>query len=100
MRKLIKPYFAVQRTHKESLINYKENFWYTFILETASSACIIRVALVGCPSQTFVKYENISRFPFSVKSIDQNTIFVLMITIQFLPVEWIPDIEPEIELLQ
>ena len=24
----------------------------TFILETASSACIIRVALVGCPSQT------------------------------------------------
>ena len=56
MRKLIKPYFAVQRTHKESLINYKENFWYTFILETASSACIIRVALVGCPSQTFAKY--------------------------------------------
>ena len=99
MRKLIKPYFAVQRTHKESLINYKENFWYTFILETASSACIIRVALVGCPSQTFVKYENISHIPVFIKEC-RNTISMLMITIQFLPVEWIPDIEPEIELLQ
>lgn len=26
--------------------------YITFILETASSACIIRVVLVGCPSQT------------------------------------------------
>lgn len=25
---------------------------FTFILETASSACIILVALVGCPSHT------------------------------------------------
>ena len=29
-----------------------QNLMMTFILETASSACIIRVALVGCPSQT------------------------------------------------
>jgi hypothetical protein len=28
-------------------------FLYTFILDTASSACIIRVAFVGCPSHTF-----------------------------------------------
>ena len=77
MRKLIKPYFAVQRTHKESLINYKENFWYTFILETASSACIIRVALVGCPSQTFVKYENISQIPvFSKEYISKPNLYI------------------------
>ncbi len=27
----------------------------TLILETASSACIMRVALVGCPSHTYDK---------------------------------------------